>query len=303
MVMFKSSRPGATGRGIAIGHTMHKLKNFLIAGVAGLAFAGAVSSVFAADIIDIPEPVIPEVILPPSAVGGWYLRGDIGYAGAKFKRSKYTTIDNCVDDCGGSPNPTFGSNELFGKLKGSFLLGGGVGYQVTDYFRTDLTVDYMTRAKFNGYTVGANCGGGIDCRSDEHGRMSALSILANAYVDLGNFNGFTPYVGAGIGGTHVKWGDLYAANYNTTQQGAANWRFTWALMAGVSYDLTENLKLDAGYRFRRISGGEMFKGNDYLGSGYDKGMDIHDARIGLRYQFGGSARPASYRDVNAPVYQ
>lgn len=282
---------------------MNELRKFLIAGVAGLTFSVSASSVLAADLVDFPEPVIPEVAVQPAPVGGWYLRGDIGYAGAKFKRSKYATIDNCDSGCGDVTDPTFGSNELFGKLKGSFLLGGGVGYQVTDYFRTDLTLDYMTRAKFNGYTVGANCDGEIDCRSDERGRMSALSILANAYVDLGTFSGLTPYVGAGIGGTNVKWGDLNAENYNTTQQGASNWRFTWALMAGVSYDLTESLKLDAGYRFRRISGGEMFKGNEYLGSGYDKGLDIHDVRVGLRYQFGGYARPVAYNDMTTPVYK
>lgn len=301
--MIQNSRPGDTGRGIAIGHAMTTFKNLLIAGVAGLAVAGSVSSVFAADIVDIPEPIIPEVVVAPSPVGGWYLRGDIGYSAPKFKGADYTTIDNCTIDCGGASNPTFGSNELFGKLKGSFLLGGGVGYQVTDYFRTDLTVDYMTRSKFNGYTVGANCSGGIDCRSDERGRMSALSILANAYVDLGNFNGFTPYVGAGIGGTHVKWGDLYAANYGTTQQGTSNWRFTWALMAGASYDLTQSLKLDAGYRFRRIEGGEVFKGNAYLGNGSDKHMDIHDVRVGLRYQFGGYSAPTAYNDMTTPVYK
>lgn len=267
---------------------MHKLKNFLIAGVAGLAFAGAVSSVFAADIIDIPEPIIPEVVLPPSAVGGWYLRGDIGYSAPKFKGTDYTTVGIGCGKCGEEVG-VIDHHSLDGKLKGSFLLGGGIGYQVTDYFRTDLTLDYLTRSKFT---------------SDrDESRMSALSLLANAYVDLANFNGFTPYVGAGIGGTRVKWADVVDTTNNGVLPGAANWRFTWALMAGVSYDLTENLKLDAGYRFRRIDGGKMFDGAGQVGAGFDKKLDIHDVRVGLRYQFGGANRPASYRDVNAPVYQ
>ncbi|MBX8803520.1 porin family protein, partial [Ochrobactrum sp. MR28] len=82
-------------------------------------------------------------------------------------------------------------------------LGGGVGYQVTGYFRTDLTVDYLTRAKFSGSTSGVCTANNAyaDCVSNDTAKMSALSILANAYIDLGNFNGFTPYVGAGIGGT------------------------------------------------------------------------------------------------------
>ena len=38
-----------------------------------------------------------------------------------------------------------------------------------------------------------------------------------------------------------------------------NWRFAWALMAGTSYCLTDNLKLDVGYRYSHINGGRMFE--------------------------------------------
>ncbi|WP_439271444.1 outer membrane protein [Pseudochrobactrum sp. HB0163] len=287
---------------------MKRLKDVLIAGVAGGALAAIASPVLAADII-VPEPV-PEVIVQPAHVGGWYLRGDIGYSSPKFKGAHYSTIDNCPTDCGGT-NSSFGSNELFGKLKGSFLIGAGVGYQVTDYFRTDLTVDYLTRSKFNGSTSGVCTSGGtvFDCVSTDTAKMSALSILANAYIDLGNFNGFTPYVGAGIGGTRIKWGNLtntIGGNFDqpgsTEHEGSSDWRFTWALMAGVSYDLTQSLKLDAGYRFRRINGGQMFKGDQWIGNGYDKHFDIHDVRVGLRYQFGGYA-PVAYNDMTTPVYK
>ena len=266
---------------------MNRLKNFLIAGVTGLAFAGTVSSVFAADIIDIPEPIIPEVVVP-APVGGWYLRGDIGYSAPKFKGTDYTTYGKGCGKCG-TDDVVSDAHTLDGKLKGSFLLGGGIGYQVTDYFRTDLTLDYLTRSNFT---------------SDrDESRMSALSLLANAYVDLGNFNGITPYVGAGVGGTRVKWDDVVDTTNGGVLSGAANWRFTWALMAGLSYDLTDSLKLDAGYRFRRVDGGKMFDGQGQVGSGFDKRLDIHDVRVGLRYQFGGYARPAAYNDVNRPVYQ
>lgn len=220
---------------------------------------------FAADYI---EPV-PEVVVAPPAVGGWYLRGDIGYSAAKFRGATYT-----LPGGGGCNTCGDGDPEIHGgKLKGSFLLGGGVGYQVTDYFRTDLTLDYMTRAKFT---------------SDrDESKISALSLLANAYVDLGNFGGVTPYVGAGIGGTRVKWNDLVDTTNGGVLSGDADWRFTYALMAGASVDLTHNLKLDAGYRFRHINGGKMFNGNYGVGDGYDKGMNIHDVRVGLRYMFGG----------------
>ena len=282
---------------------MNSLVKTIYAGLAtAVALMAATPVVLAADFIE--PPMVPEVVVAPPAVGGWYLRGDLGYSKAKFKDADYATIDNCAT-CGASP--TFGSNTLYGDLKGSFLIGGGVGYQVTDYFRTDLTVDYMTRAKFNGHTYGASCDGNIDCASDERSRFSALSILANAYVDLGNFSGFTPYVGAGIGGTRVKWADLDDVRYGGSQEGAANWRFTYALMAGATVDLTHNLKLDAGYRYRHVNGGKMFEGGPGIGDGYDKGMNIHDVRVGLRYMFGSSAAGYAPQQastiVDSPVYK
>ncbi len=160
-----------------------------------------------------------------------------------------------------------------GGYRGSFQFGGGAGYQVTDYFRTDLTMDYLTRGKFDGDGIVGDA------------KYSALSILANAYVDLGNFKGFTPYVGAGLGGTYVDWSDVSTPAGD--RDGAANWRFTYALMAGVSVDLTQSLKLDAGYRYRHVNGGRMFEGDGYSGDGRDRGLNIHDLRIGLRYAFGG----------------
>lgn len=225
---------------------------------------------FAADYV---EPV-PEVVVAPPAVGGWYLRGDVGYSAAKFRGATYTQAGSNCDPCGGGLG-VYEKELKGGDLKGSFLFGGGVGYQVTDYFRTDLTLDYMTRSKFT------------SDRDETH--MSALSLLANAYVDLGNFGGVTPYVGAGVGGTRVKWADLHdtTPGNNGVHSGQADWRFTYALMAGASVDLTHNLKLDAGYRYRHVNGGKMFGANYGLGDGYDKGMNIHDVRVGLRYAFGG----------------
>ncbi|KXF76221.1 porin [Paramesorhizobium deserti] len=285
---------------------LNQTRSFIV-GAVFLTVAGASHSALAADFVEpVPEtPIVPEVVVPPS-VGGWYLRGDVGYSWAKFRKATYATFG--CDECGAG---SIGENELDGDLKGSFLIGGGIGYQVTDYFRTDLTVDYLTRSKFSGETVGTCTSGGaaFACTSTDSSKLSALSILANAYVDLGNFNGFTPYVGAGIGGTRVKWGTLentiggdFDQSGTEYHDGAASWRFTWALMAGVSVDIAQNLKLDAGYRYRRIEGGNMFAGNDFVGKGYDDGLSLHDVRVGLRYQFGGPSAVA-YAPEPLPVYK
>ena len=144
--------------------------------------------------------------------------------------------------------------------------------------------------------------------------MTAYSLLANAYVDLGTYGSITPYLGAGIGGTQVKWDTLnnicrpgVAQCVNDTHPGEANWRFTYALMAGASYDVTDCVAVDAGYRYRKIEGGKMFGiaslGNP--GAGHDKGMTSHEVRVGARYKFGGcgGSHMPDYQPDYQPVYK
>ncbi|WEX10005.1 outer membrane protein [Chelativorans sp. AA-79] len=250
---------------------------------AALAFT---TSAYAADLyvppVEAPPP--PQIIEQPVAVGGWYLRGDIGYRWSELRGTEYILYTDPPD------TGEFASTDLDGAMS----LGGGIGYQVTRHFRTDLTADYWFDSDFRGTTHGY-CGA-VPCSSRDSTSYSALLLMANAYVDLGTYRGITPYVGAGIGGAYVKWDDLHNTIGDDTwiHKGAKEWRFAWSLMAGASYCLTQNLQLDAGYRFTRIEGGRMFEefspsgASIGAGPGFDDGFNVHEARAGLRYSFGGA---------------
>jgi opacity protein-like surface antigen len=268
-------------------------KTFL-AGILAVCAAPA----FAADLPE-PPPVIeqpPVYEAPAPDYGGWYIRGDIDYHKPQWRGANYITY-------GG---PAVGGTKSFdsGELKGAFSLGAGIGYQVTNHFRTDFTADYWFKSKFKGST---SCAGG--CFSDEASNFSALLLLANAYVDIGTWNGITPYVGAGIGGAHVKWDTLYDPRPGETERnpGTSNWRFAYAAMVGASYCVTDRTKLDVGYRFTHIQGGRMFEYNG-AGPGFDKGLNVHEVRAGLRYSFGGPANgcvepvPVAYEPQPEPIY-
>jgi len=220
-----------------------------------------------------------EVYVPPS-VSGWYIRGDIGYIWPDFGGADYILY-----------GPATGQRGKFdeGELKGALSLGAGIGYQINDYFRVDLTGDYFFESDFEGSTSGY-CLDGVPCSSNDRSSMQAFMLLANAYVDLGTYMGFTPYVGAGIGGANVKWDTLVNTDLNGTfyHEGNSEWRFAYAAMAGVSYCLTGNTKLDLGYRYSHIQGGDMFGFAVGAGPGFDDGFDIHEIRGGLRYQFTGN---------------
>lgn len=262
-----------------------------------LAFAGSAQ---AADLYTPPAPQAPEVVYRDVSQGGWYLRGDVDYHWADLRGNDYVTYPD-PSVCPGACPP--GDDFDITDLKGAFSIGGGIGYQVNSYFRTDLTADYWFDSDFTGQsTATAPCAIAGTCYDESS--MSGLVLLANAYADLGTYHRVTPYVGAGIGGARISW-DNFVDQSGTSVEGADSWRFAWALMAGASYCLTDNLDLDLGYRFTRIEGGRMFNFDEGVGPGFDHGFNVHEVRAGLRYSFGAGAtgcgeQMAAY---DGPVYK
>ena len=276
---------------------MSNLKKLTIAGA--VALIAVVNSANAADYSEEP----PVVELPPvEKFGGWYLRGDI-------------SVD-LVDEF----NTTYvGNSYTLSELDQGYNVGIGIGYYINEYLRADLTLERFA-SDFNGATVGS-CAfiGGVaiagSCTSVESAEFTAWSAMANAYIDVGHFGGLTPYVGAGLGASYVSWdsyqsidtctrtnvvtSSCYAAGSaayvapgagsttstrTTSFEGDQSWRFSYAFMAGLSYDLSENLKLDAGYKYTNIASGPII--ND-IGGGASvdhEDLGIHAFRVGLRYQ-------------------
>ena len=263
----------------------------------GASFAGLVNAAQAADIIE--EPMVietPAPIAEPVSMGGWYIRGDIDY-----HRSKISGIDYAVS--GGTSSFTSQN------LKDAWSLGAGIGYNVSNHLRVDLTADYWLKSAFRGSTAGTCGTPPAPCTSTDTTEVSAIVVMANAYADLGTYHGITPYVGAGLGVAHVKWNDLNNDDGTavTVHPGAKSMRGAYALMLGASYCVSDKVELDAGYKYSQISGGNMFGFANNGGPGVDKGFKTHEVRAGLRYSFGGSNRcapkMASYEPVNPPVYK
>ncbi len=125
-----------------------------------------------------------------------------------------------------------------------FVLGGGIGYRYNDNMRTDLTVDWAGK-----YDIGAGA------------NLSTTTVLGNLYYDWKNDSAFTPYLGAGVGYGWVN------RDIGSDRSGIAV-----GLAAGVAVDLTSNIALDVGYRFRDT----MIKGSNPL---------EHQVTAGIRFSF------------------
>jgi opacity protein-like surface antigen len=284
------------------------LKVLKTALIAGFAITGFASSGVAADL---DQPIFTEQApdYQPVEIGnGWYIRGDIGYA-ASYNGGTHTfrTFD---------PVTTLYSPQTFvtNSTDADISVGVGVGYQLNDWFRVDGTVERFSGA-FTGTTASTSpCVSpvavpgyaGTTCASNDAQDYTAYQLMANAYVDLGTYVGVTPYLGAGLGYTVVSYGDLTNSLYcvpgasacpigvaaipSVSHAGESDWRLTYSAMAGLGYNLSQNVKLDLGYRYSKIGSGSQFKfdaASIAAGAagtqGKDAGFDRHEIKVGVRY--------------------
>jgi opacity protein-like surface antigen len=139
----------------------------------------------------------------------WYVRGDLGIDFTSAPRIALGAVPSAPPGLLGAGAVSTGSTT-------GFVGGLGAGYRLSDFIRLDATWDYWTapgRARsvavvcpygLSGVANPATGGGYLYDRSNACLGSLNLSphnntFLANAYVDLGTYAGFTPYVGAGLG--------------------------------------------------------------------------------------------------------
>ncbi|MGN6465467.1 MAG: outer membrane protein [Rhizobiaceae bacterium] len=258
-----------------------------------------------AEAADYEPPVVvntPPQFVPVEVGNGWYLRGDVGFA---FSRDM-GDINYRTFDIGGG---TYTNGRLDrASLDTGMTYGIGFGYTFNQWLRSDITLDGFN-ADLHGSVASTDpCDGapaGTTCRTTGSGSVSALSLMANGYVDLGTYAGLTPYVGAGAGMSRVKWGGFSENTYcvdgagtctdallgTTPHSGKTDYRFTYALMAGLAYDISTNLKLDIGYKYTHVVGGDTFNWDSASATagatgtqGRDDGFSSQEVRVGLRYE-------------------
>lgn len=280
------------------------------------------------------QPPAPPAEEPVEFGKGWYLRGDVGYSNMAMPVVMADFVNN------------------LGRMS-ALSYGVGLGYQFNSWFRADFTVDRSTFRPNtthpagwcpsgtvvdypsgntlgpNGSTLTGPAGYLYDtneqCVANIVGSLDRITPMVNAYFDLGNWWGLTPYVGAGVGISNlqssatVSWtqewnGQPWAPNLGQTgvplgwlthtgiavnnprgpaplpwdqlTPGASltkrSWKFSWNLMAGVSYDVTQNVKLDLHYRFLNAGTFTGLGGFVSGASPVTSNLISQEVRLGLR---------------------
>lgn len=279
------------------------------------------ASAGAADMPFVTKAPPPAEEAPVEWGSNWYLRGDIGYQDIH--------VPVITGDFTGLINQ-----------RGTVSGGIGAGYQFNDWFRADLTVDrsvFRTTTTLapiwcptemrglydqtTGDAVGIYADPNQSCLPTPKATLNRTSILANAYLDLGHFWGFTPYVGGGLGVSYNQTqasmnyyrtsdGALWApdltlpegqvpiwinadgtrwpiqvpfapTNWNRTAQ-KKSWGFAWNLMAGAAYDISDNLKIDVGYRYLNAGSYTSMPALYWNRGTVTQDITAHEVRVGLR---------------------
>jgi len=136
-----------------------------------------------------------------------------------------------------------------------FIVGGAIGVKglVHDNVRTELEFAYTSHDPKNWNALST---GGTRYTYNVTGNIGVFTILANVWYDFDMDSKITPYIGGGVGVGFVKNNmTLYTpagAGYDILNK--STMEFAFQLGTGFKYDITQNMALDVGYRFRGVLG-------------------------------------------------
>jgi opacity protein-like surface antigen len=188
-----------------------KMKLIGAAAFASLAMAAPAA---AADLFGSAPPLSFPASQAATAIevgSNWYVRGDLGIGFNNAPTISLSTLPSLPTGLLGFGSASNGSNV-------GFVGGLGFGYRINDFLRLDATWDYWDAPGWT-RSFAAVCPYGLvgvadpitnapvgylydttnTCAGSAHLRQYNNTALANTYVDLGTYSGFTPYVGGGLG--------------------------------------------------------------------------------------------------------
>lgn len=213
-----------------------------------------------------PAPILDD---DDEAIGsGWYLRGDVGLLDPTISRR---SRDIGADSLSALVN---------GRLDRTGVIGAGIGYQFSPWFRADVTVDHRFEATFRGTRFSTSTAYALD-----RAEFDATTFLINGYVDLPLWHGITPYLGVGTGLAQTRFGgrtlDVVGPSLDVPiVPSREETLLAWAVMGGIAFELTTNLKIDLGYRYSRLDGGGFDRWNAPI---RPRHVSAHEFRVGARY--------------------
>lgn len=181
---------------------------------------------------------------------------------------------------------------------GGLRVAYGLAFPMGDNrLRTEIEYGFNGKAKLDGnmnYFISNDTAAYPPANIGYKSEIKSQFVMANLYYDFNTGSDWTPYVGAGLGYARVKADNSvnYAGQAMSLSKSSNN--FAWNLTAGLSYQVTDDLVIDASYRY--IDYGKVdTSGRFDLGQKYHHDVNTrskvrsNELNIGVRYTF-----PKSY---------
>lgn len=167
-----------------------------------------------------------------------------------------------------------GSDSKTGARAGGAL---AIGYDFAPRFRVPVRAE-LEYGAYGDVSRTVDMGAGLSFK----GTVGFQTLLANVYWDVAKWNGFTPYLGAGIGMAFLKTeGKAAFMGYSESEQ-STDTVVAGQVGLGCSYAFTENISADFGYRFLMMGDGDAEKYGVRLDSAENH---AHQFMLGLRVTF------------------
>ena len=182
------------------------------------------------------------------AATGAYIQGDIGLGHLKVDDNTKLRVSNV----GSKIKDSYKESGFMPRISAGYELGNGLRVAVDFTHYKDMKESYTSAA-------GVNQTAGV--------KANSLGLSAIYDIDLGG--DFTPYVGGRLGVNKLKYSAGYAAAGDRFSSSQSKTKTGVGLLLGVNYKLSEEMALDAGYRYNHM----------------DKDINAHEFSVGLRYYF------------------
>jgi opacity protein-like surface antigen len=123
--------------------------------------------------------------------------------------------------------------------------------------------------------------------SDIDGRIGALAMMGNIFLDLHNPSPITPYIGGGVGLATLHQSDTFGDSSNTGNRTELYRQdddtvFAYQVGTGLEIALNRRLSLDVGYRYFKTTKATFNGGSNFENS---LRFESHNAAVGLRVRF------------------
>ncbi|HBO37630.1 MAG TPA: porin [Pasteurellaceae bacterium] len=187
---------------------------------------------------------IGALAITSTASANWYVQGDLGYS--KIKASGMDDLD-------------FKDNVFDQRISAGYDFGN---------IRLALDYSHIGKAK-DSYTVYR----GMAWEASGSTSVETNAFGVSAFYDFDLKSALTPYIGIRLSENRLKFEDNWADNSGSFNYSESKTKFGYGVLAGVQYNLADNLLLNAGIEY------------NHLGKIEDVKVHQYSAKVGLRYSF------------------